>query len=233
MTLRQTHPLVLVGEVAPLGDARHVSAIDKRPAAGPWRIGKTGVEGDAQADRKHHGGAEKALHHYALDHYATWRDEIGAAPALDAPGAFGENLSTQGWIEDDICIGDVIRFGGALLQVSQGRQPCFKLNLRFGLRDMARRVQMSGRTGWYYRVLEEGVANEGAALHLTERPCPDWPLTRLSHLLYRDMRDREGLAAMAALPHLAQSWRGLAQKRLDSGRVENWSARLYGRQRAG
>lgn len=231
MTLCLVRPLVLAGAVAPLGEGGHVSAIDKRPLRGPWRIGKTGLENDAQADRKHHGGAEKALHHYAFDHYAEWREEIGAAPALDAPGAFGENLSTSGWTEETVCLGDVIRFGGALLQVSQGRQPCFKLNLRFGLRDMALRLQESGRTGWYYRVLEEGVAKEGDALELVDSPCPDWPLMRLSALLYRDTREREGLAAMATLPYLAEGWRSLAQRRLESGRVESWSARLYGRLR--
>ncbi|WP_424361829.1 MOSC domain-containing protein [Methylocystis parvus] len=231
MTLASVRPLVLAGAVAPLGDAGHLSAIDKHPLPGPWRIGKAGIEADAQADRKHHGGAEKALHQYAFDHYAAWREEIGPAPALDAPGAFGENLSTSGWTEETVCLGDIVRFGGALLQVSQGRQPCFKLNLRFGLRDMALRVQRSGRTGWYSRVLEEGVADEGDALELADRPSPDWPLTRLSALLYRDTRDSEGLAAMAALPYLAESWRSLAQRRLESGKVENWSARLYGRLR--
>lgn len=229
MTPSPAIPIVLAGAVAPLGEAGHVSGIDKRPASGPWRIVKNGLEGDAQADRKHHGGAEKALHHYAFDHYAAWRDEIGARPALDAPGGFGENLSTQGWTEENVCLGDIVRFGGAVLQVSQGRQPCFKLALRFGQRDMALRVQGSGRTGWYYRVLAKGVAREGEALALVERPCPDWPLTRLSNLLYRDARDREGLAAMAALPYLAESWRSLAQRRLESGKVENWSGRLYGR----
>jgi MOSC domain-containing protein YiiM len=233
VTLDPAPPRVLAGAVAPLGEAGHLSAICKRPAPGPWRIGAAGLANDAQADREHHGGADKALHHYAFDHYAVWREEIGAAPALAAPGAFGENFSTLGWTEEKICLGDVMRFGGALLQVSQARQPCFKLNLRFGLRDMALRVQRSGRTGWYYRVLEEGAANEGHSLELLDRPCPDWPLTRLSALLYHDTRDREGLAAMAALPHLAESWRSLAQRRLESGKVENWSARLYGRPRWG
>ncbi|MBL1258325.1 MOSC domain-containing protein [Methylocystis sp. Sn-Cys] len=231
MTLAPAHPLVLIGPIAPLGKAGQTSAIVKASTPGPWRIGKTGLEGDAQADLKHHGGPEKALHHYAFDHYATWRAEIGDAAPLAAPGAFGENLSTSGWTEETVRLGDVIRFGSALLQVSQGRQPCFKLSLRFGLRDMAARVQRSGRTGWYYRVLQEGVAQLGDALALIERPCPDWPLARLSTLLYRDTRDRAGLAAMAALPQLAEGWRALAQRRLDTGKTENWSARLYGRQR--
>ncbi len=223
-------PTVLTGRVAPLGSGDRVSGIDKKPTPGPWRIGPAGLSGDETADRRHHGGADKALHHYALDHYPDWRREIGDSPLLDAPGAFGENLSTIGWTEETVCVGDVVRFGKALLQVSQGRQPCFKLNLRFGLRKMASHVQQSGRTGWYYRVLEGGLAQEGDALDLIERPCPDWPLERLSTLLYHDRRNREGLAGMAALTQLAEGWRSIALRRLESGRVENWSARLYGRQ---
>ncbi len=226
MMLTALRPLMLTGPIAPLGDDGKKSGIDKHPTPGPWRIGSEGLEGDAQADRVHHGGAEKALHHYAFDHYAAWAEEFDH-PLLGAPGAFGENLSTAGWTEADVCIGDVFRFGGALLQVSQGRQPCWKLNRRFGRKDMALRVQNSGRTGWYYRVLEEGVAEPGDALIHVERPCPDWPLTRLARLLYRDMRDRDGLAAMAALPQLAQGWRDLAAKRLESGQVESWTRRLY------
>lgn len=230
MTLPSVRPDVLIGAVAPLGDQGHRSGIAKTLAPGPWRIGRTGLSGDAQADGKHHGGPEKALHHYAFDHYPFWRDEREAA-CLAAPGAFGENLSTLGWTEETVCLGDIVRFGDALLQVSQGRQPCFKLNLRFGRRDMARRVQDTGRTGWYYRVLEEGAAREGDALDLIDRPCPGWPLERLTRLLYRDTRDRAGLEEMAALPLLTESWRVLAQRRLESGKVENWSARLYGRLR--
>lgn len=227
MTLAAVRPLVLAGAVAPLGADGRVSGIDKKPCPGPWRIGATGLAGDAQADLTHHGGPEKALHHYPLDHYAAWRAEIGAAAALDAPGAFGENLSTQGWTEDTVCVGDIVRFGAALLQVSQGRQPCWKLNRRFGVADMALRVQKSGRTGWYYRVLEEGAAAPGDALALVDRPCPDWKLSRVTRLLYRDTGDRAGLAAMAALEPLAEGWRRLARRRLESGSVESWDARLY------
>jgi MOSC domain-containing protein YiiM len=233
MTRAPVAPLVLAGSVAPLGDDGRMSAIDKHPLPGPWRIGATGLAGDAQADARHHGGPEKALHQYALDHYAAWRAEIGDAPPLRAPGAFGENFSTRGWTEETVCIGDVVRFGSALLQVSQGRQPCWKLNRRFGVGDMAQRVQDSGRTGWYYRVLEEGAARAGDVLECVERPCPDWPLKRLSTLLYRDTGDRAGLAAMAALPQLAQGWRKLARRRLESGNVEDWRARLDGEAQAG
>jgi MOSC domain-containing protein YiiM len=227
MTLAPIRPLVLVGSVAPLGDGA-LSAIAKRLATGPWRIEATGLVGDAQADLKNHGGPEKALHQYPREHYAAWAEEIGNHPLLLAPGAFGENLSATGWTEARICVGDVIRFGGARLQVSQGRQPCWKLNRRFGRTDLALRVQKSGRTGWYYRVLEAGVAREDDCLCLLDRPRPDWTLERLMLLLYRQTDDMDGLAGMAAVPELAQSWREIALRRLRSGKVENWAKRLYG-----
>lgn len=221
-------PCVLAGRIMPLGDSGRVSAIDKRPVSGPWGIGAHGLVNDAQANRTHHGGPEKALHHYAHDHYAAWRDEIGAHPLLAAPGAFGENFSTQGWTEETICVGDLIRFGPALLQVSQGRQPCLTLNLRFDWKDMSLRVQKSGRCGWYYRVLEPGVAKEGDALRLIDRPQPDWPLARLNRLLYHDLHNRAALTEMADLAELSDNWRDLARRRLITGKTESWTRRLYG-----
>lgn len=220
---------VLVGPCAPLGPQGVPSGIAKTPRLGPIRVGPEGLEGDAQADRRHHGGPEKAVHHYALDHYAAWRAELtGAEAPLAAPGAFGENLSTTGLTEADICIGDLWRAGSVLLQVSQARQPCWKLNLRFGVADMARRVQASGRTGWYYRVIETGTLAAGDSLRLIDRPHPDWTLARLLHVFYVDRLDRDALAGIAALEALAPSWRALARRRLDRGAVEDWSPRIAG-----
>lgn len=221
-------PVVLTGTVAPLGVGGPVSGIAKTPRPGPWRITRLGIEGDEQADLKHHGGPEKAIHHYPFDHYSAWASEIGRYPLLSQPGAFGENVSTTGWTEANIYIGDVFAFGSARLQLSQGRQPCFKLNHRFGLDGMALAVQRTGRTGWYYRVLEEGTAKEGDGLSLLERPRPEWPLARLIRLLYLDRTNRPDLAAAAVLPELAENWRALFRRRLESGAVENWSARLAG-----
>lgn len=233
MTSVDVLPRVLVGRIMPLGESGRVSAIDKRPVSGPWGIGLQGLTNDAQANRAHHGGPEKALHHYAFDHYAAWIAEIGDHPLLASPGAFGENLSTVGWTEDDICVGDVIRFGAARLQVSQGRQPCLTLNLRFGLKDMALRVQQNGRSGWYYRVLEPGVAKEGDGLQLIHRAQPDWTLARLNKVLYHDVRNHAELSEMAGLVELSSNWRELARRRLNSGKTEDWTRRLYGRDAAG
>lgn len=225
------HPLALMpevfaGVVAPLPGDTRFSGIDKRPLAGPWIITATGLVGDAQADLKVHGGPEKALHHYPRDHYAAWEVEIGPHPLFVQGGAFGENLSTLGWTEAEISIGDTFRFGSALLQVSQGRQPCWKLNWRFGRDDMAYAVQKTGRTGWYYRVLETGQAEPGDALDPVDRPHPDWPLARLIRLLYRDTMALDELAEMAALPVLAEGWRKLARRRIEAERIEDWSGRL-------
>lgn len=233
MTLIDVQPRVLAGRVMPLAGSGRLSAIDKRPVNGPWGIGVLGLTNDAQANRTHHGGAEKALHHYAFDHYAAWIAEIGAHPLLRAPGAFGENLSTTGWTEDTICVGDVVRFGAARLQISQGRQPCLTLNLRFDMKDMALRVQESGRAGWYYRVLEAGVAREGDMLQLIDRPRPDWTLARLNRLLYHDVKNHTALAEMADIAELSSNWRDLARRRLRSGKTEDWTRRLYGRDAAG
>lgn len=220
---------VLTGRLAPLGPQGHPSGIVKRPVSGPVEVGPLGFSGDAQGDRVRHGGPDKAVHHYALDHAPAWRAELSSLPDfVDRPGAFGENLSTRGLTEAEVCIGDVWRAGTALLQVSQGRQPCWRLNARFGVPDMARRVQASGRTGWYYRVLESGRVASGDALRLAERPHPGWPVTRLVRVFYVDRLDRAALAEIAALPPLAPSWRTLATRRLERDAVEDWTARLDG-----
>lgn len=218
---------LLVGRRAPFGPNGEPSAIDKRRLTGPVALGALGLEGDEQGDLRHHGGADKALHHYPAEHYPAWRRELPDVPAGRwKPGAFGENLSTTGLTEGDVCVGDVFRVGSALIQVSQARQPCWKLNVRFGRSDMSRLVQERARTGWYYRVLQTGEVAPGDALCLAERPYPDWTLARLLRQLYVHPLDRAPLAAIARLDILPPSWRLLAQRRIETGRVEDWSARL-------
>ena len=217
---------LLVGQVAPLGQT--LSGIAKTPVDRPLRLSTTGFDGDAQADTRVHGGPDKAVHHYPFDHYALWRAEVGERPALTAPGGFGENLSTCGLDETQVAIGDVFRLGSVLIEVSQGRQPCWKLNLRLDVPVMAQRVQTTGRTGWYYRVLEPGLVAPGDRFDLQGRRSPDWTIHRLWRTLYVDTLNREELAAMAALEHLPEGWRKYARRRLETRRVEDWSARLGG-----
>ncbi|MCZ4279566.1 MOSC domain-containing protein [Kiloniella laminariae] len=228
MTTKDHHlDAILMGRAVSFGPKGQPSAIAKTAVTGPVVVGKLGLAGDEQADPRHHGGLEKALHHYALDHYPVWQAEV---PDISADrltvGGFGENISTTGLGEADVCIGDIYRLGTALVQVSQGRQPCWKLNVRFGWPKMAAVVQSSGRTGWYYRVLEEGRVQAGDSLSLIERPAAEWSLAAVHRVLYVDTLNRERLQALAGCEFLTESWRSLAQKRLIRCEVEDWTPRL-------
>ena len=231
--MRVSIDAVLTGAVRPFGPQGVPSGIAKTATRARIRVSATGLEGDGQGDPRHHGGPEKALHHYAFDHYPAWRlalAEQGAAGdgVLDAPGAFGENLSTTGLTEADVCIGDRFRLGTALAEVSQARQPCWKLNHRFGYAGMSRAVQQSLRTGWYYRVLETGEVAAGDVLELVARPCPGWSLHRLLQVLYVDRLDYAALEDMAALAPLAENWRKLARQRVEQREIEDMERRLAG-----
>jgi len=219
---------VMVGQSQPLARGKS-SAIAKSPVHHPVWIGELGLEGDTQVDTQHHGGPEKAVHIYPMDHYATWITELSSQTArelLQKPGAFGENLSVRGLTEHDVCLGDIWRAGSALLQISQGRQPCWKLNERFQTSDMARRVQDSGRTGWYFRVIESGHVEAGSNFVLEQRLHPDWSIARISHVFYHDQLNRHALEALSQLSELAESWKNLVKHRLATRRVEDWERRL-------
>jgi len=220
---------VLTGKAVPFTRPGSSSAIAKQPRSGELAVTALGLAGDEQGDLRVHGGTEKAIHHYPREHYALWAQELGEHPLLQAPGAFGENFSTCGWTEQTVCLGDRVRVGTAVLEVSQGRMPCWKLNDRFAVKDMALRVQQSGRTGWYYRVLEEGVLAAGAALELIERPYPQWAVARLSSVLFDKRVDAEVIRQCLELP-LVSNWRRTLTRRLEQAEVEDWAPRLQGPQ---
>lgn len=218
---------LLTGCAKPYTRPGSCSGIDKRPLNGNVHISAVGLSGDEQGDPRVHGGPDKAVHHYPFEHYARWQQDLGSLPLLQAPGAFGENISTHGLDEGNVCIGDQFALGDALLEVSQGRQPCWKLNDRFDVPDMARRVQATGRTGWYYRVLQAGTATAGDLLQLIVRPHPEWTLRRLNVLLFGRVLDPSALEPALQLP-LVPSWRKLVERRLQQSEVEDWSRRIDG-----
>lgn len=200
---------VLLGKVRPFRGDDEPSAIGKLPVAHAVAVGAMGLAGDEQADRTVHGGVDKAIHHYPADHYDWWRGFLGDAPLLDAPGAFGENISTAGLDENSVFLGDRFRLGTALVEVTQARQPCWKLDHRFGAKGVMAQVVKTRRTGWYYRVLEPGLVKAGDALGLVERPYPEWPLASLFALLIGgEAKDRlADLSALRDVPVLAETWK--------------------------
>lgn len=218
---------VLAGKARPMGPHGEPSGILKRPCTDSVFVQAYGLPGDEQGDRRYHGGVEKAVHHYAFDHYATWRADLPAsAPLFEQPGLFGENFSSIGLTETNVHVGDMFQVGTSVLQVSQARQPCWKLNIRTSIPDMAVKVQTTGRTGWYYRVIQPGWVKNGDEFNLLQRPNPGWPLQKILYYLYAECLNRAALTEIAGLSFLAYSWRRLAQARLDFNAVEDWSKRL-------
>ncbi len=208
---------LLAGSIAPLPPTGEPSAIFKTSLLGPRAVHWIGIEGDQQADLSAHGGPDKAIHHYAYDHYAYWRETFGPLPTLEAPGGFGENISTSGLTEEVACIGDRYRLGTALVEISQGRQPCYKQAARTGKSKVVAQMIKTRRCGWYYRVIEEGVVAAGDAFTLIDRPMPDWSVARVIGLLLgKDGKnDPAAIRALGGMDVLAEAWRVKAMGMLD------------------
>jgi MOSC domain-containing protein YiiM len=132
----------------------------------------TNVDGDRQADLRVHGSLDQAALMYSAGNYVKW-----AADGFHfEPGNFGENLTVSGLDETTVCAGDIYSVGAAVIQVTEVRGPCYKLQYRTGIPDMIRRVLANGRSGWYVRVLQEGLIEAGQEILLLKRLAPGKPL---------------------------------------------------------
>jgi MOSC domain-containing protein YiiM len=182
----------------------------KQPVSGPRWLGRENLDGNQQADTKNHGGPDKAALCYSVAHYPRWRAEL---PGFDPPhGGFGENFTIAGQSEETVCLGDTYAIGDVRVQVSQPRGPCWKIERRWRMPGLTARVRETGRTGWYFRVLTEGMVEAGMALALVERPCPEWSIARVNAAI-NNRADRESAAALAANAYLAPVVRRVMAKR--------------------
>jgi MOSC domain-containing protein YiiM len=195
------------------GDRRWFTGFFKEPVPGPVALGRLNLAGDGQADLKNHGGTDKAALAYSYDHYPYWQELLGGSVPV---GGFGENFTVSGQTEDTVCLGDVYRIGTATVQVSQPRQPCWKLSRRWRRETLVAEVLTTGQSGWYFRVLGEGIVEAGQDVVLLERPLPDWSVARLHHLMHHDRTNKTDASILAASPLLSQSWRQHLRKRLSS-----------------
>ena len=187
------------------------TAIWKSPVAGRVRVTKRNVEGDRQADPSVHGAPDMTVYAYPSEHYEFWRREL---PEVELPwGVFGENLSVQGLFENTVRIGDRLRIGSTELAVTQPRLPCYKLGIRFGRKDIVRRFQQSGRTGFYLSVLREGELGAGDAIEHIAHPADSLSISDIVSLV-DGSEDRELMRRAAALEALPASWREHFQKAL-------------------
>ncbi|AHJ75866.1 6-N-hydroxylaminopurine resistance protein [Kosakonia sacchari] len=222
------HPVdVFVGKIRDYQGSRP-SAIAKLQVEGELMLTETGIAGDEQAEKSYHGGTDRALCHYPREHYAHWAQMFPQQAALFCAPAFGENLSTSGLTEKNVFIGDIFRWGDALIQVTQPRSPCFKLNFHFGISDMSTQMQSSGRTGWLYRVIAGGNVSAEAPLELVSR-VSDVSVYDAAAIAWFQPFDDEQYHRLLAAAGLSASWTRTMQKRRLSGTIEDNSRRLLGK----
>ena len=202
-----------IGKIQQLGrpdatdphDRPWTTAFFKTPVMGPCEVNREGLAGDESADREHHGTLEKAVLFYAAEHYPRWQAEYNL-PEMPF-GGFGENFTVSELDESNVCIGDSWSLGETVLQVSQPRQPCWKLARRWSMKELPALVNKHHRSGWYCRVVQTGLVNVQQEVKLLARPNPDWSIARASDVMYQAKHDAALSHALAALPELAESWR--------------------------
>ncbi|WP_029919112.1 MOSC domain-containing protein [Nevskia soli] len=203
------------GRIRPMpGDGRP-TAIFKQPVMERVRIAWDGMEVDVQADRRHHGGTEKALHHYPLENHRRLARQFPELAEQFVAGAIGENISTEGYDEASICLGDVYACGSARIQVSQPRTPCWKIDSKFGREGISAYVAEQGISGWYYRVLAPGEAQAGDAFTLLERNEDAVSLAQFWEASRTRRPALEDLQRIADTPGLTEAWRQKLRQRVE------------------
>ncbi len=208
---------IQVGTIQPIGPQGVPSAFVKHRVEGPVTVGLLGLAGDEQADLSVHGGRDKAVYAYAVEHYDAWRDDFPEHRATFVAGGVGENLTVAGMSEADLYAGDVHRIGSATLQLCQPRQPCFKFALRFADNRLPKAMVRNGRAGWYYRVIEAGKIEAGDRIEAIERPHPTLRFERLVEIVNFRKPSRDELEAMAAMAGLADHLREDARQAMQGG----------------
>lgn len=201
----------------PRGEGVVTTGIYKRPIPGEVGIGRLGVEGDAQGDRRVHGGPHKAVYAYTSENLDWWGETLGRHDLT--PGAMGENLTTEGLDEADVCIGDRFAIGSCILEVSEPRTPCATLAMAIGDAGFPRRFLESGRVGFYLRVVAEGRLRAGDGIRRTERAESGQriPVGEVSRVMLLSPDDLEGARRCLTLTTLGPTWRERFERRASVG----------------
>ncbi len=215
----RVHSINLSGELRDVQFAgrRVITGFFKSAVRGPAFVHKLGLDGDAQADLSVHGGLDKAVYVYPREHYARWEELLASGPL--SPGSFGENVTSEGWLETDLCIGDVIQIGTATLQVIQPRSPCYKLQLRFGRPDMTALFFKQGKPGWYASVLQEGTFSAGDEMLLIDRAPEHVAIADIWRFFAQSKIDAEMVARVMNLKLLPDFWKERVAQHATSSRL--------------
>lgn len=206
------------------------TGIDKSLIASSLYLSPKGLTNDECADLEHHGGLERALHQYPLEHYSYWRQKYNKTVCQkhwEAPG-MGENLSSIGMTEDTVYLGDQYQWGEAIIEVSQPRSPCFKLNKRWGIEGLSVEMQKLGLCGWLYRVIQPGVVSIDDPLKLINRVPKAMTIREVCDIFFGNPLCNAGLLQLKQQQTLSDSWMNKVIQRLETSTVENWGFRLLG-----
>jgi len=198
---------LFAGGIGILGEEGHRSGIFKNRIEAQAQVLADGIAGDEHADRRVHGGPEKAVHHFAAENYARLAEAFPQIADALVPGSLGENVSTHGMHERSVHIGDIYRVGSVTLQVSQPRSPCWKINHRFSVDGMSLHVARERITGWYYRVIEAGVIKSGDSMALLERTTDRFSIDAFWTAQSAHSPQIDDLEALIAVDGLARDWK--------------------------
>ncbi|QFK73207.1 MOSC domain-containing protein [Pradoshia sp. D12] len=180
------------------------SAIYKDEVHHPIHVSKTNLEGDKQSDLNHHGGPDKAICVYPSEHYPYWSEKIGQ---LFKAGDFGENLTIFGLTEDKVRIGDILKADGCLFQVTQPREPCYKIAARHNIDQLPFWIRASGYSGYYLRVLEEGILTKGSVIEIIDRAPQSITIAYANQIMHHDSSNREAIQSILSVDALSESWK--------------------------
>ena len=187
-----------------------MTGICKHPVDGSVWVSQEGIDGDQQADRKNHGGIDKAVYVYAVENYLFWEESLGKILPY---GQFGENLAVTGLTDDKVHIGDIFSFGSVEVQVTQPRVPCYKLGMRMEDDEFVGKFHFSGRVGFYLRVLKEGFLNQGDKIELIHADGGQLNIQEAMLALNKNPRQQEIIKRALAISALSQAWRDSLTKK--------------------
>jgi MOSC domain-containing protein YiiM len=212
VSLNVARPRLMVYKGTPIN-----TGIFKKPVSGPVQLRTLNLDGDRQADLSAHGGPYKAVYGYPSEHYPFWRQEL---PGVDLPwGMFGENFTTLGLLEDELHVGDRFQIGAAIVMVRQPRTPCYKLAAKFQRDDLLQRFLVSGRSGFYFSVEQEGSVAEGDAFELLKRNDEGVTISELNRLFVHEKYNQDLLRKAVGTEALPENWREYLSERLDQPAV--------------
>ena len=226
--MKPTYQILAIygGQITPFENFE--TAMFKSRLEGSQILTFTGFELDDVADKNHHGGVDRALHQYPVEHYDFWRKTFPQQQEWYAPG-MGENISSVGMNEYNVCIGDQFHWGEAVIEVSQPRSPCFKLSKKWDVEAFSQTMQQNNRCGWLYRVLKEGTVDGKQPLVLIHREQNAMTVAKACEYFFGNPLEKMGLQALSEQQKLAHSWMKTVQRRLETNELENWNFRLFNR----